>query len=56
MRIYDVFHPSLLRKAAEDPLPGQMNKPPQPIVVDDKDEWEVEDILDLRLFGRGKRL
>jgi hypothetical protein len=22
MRIHDVFHPSLLRKAAEDPLPG----------------------------------
>jgi hypothetical protein len=22
MRIHDVFHPSLLRRAAEDPLPG----------------------------------
>jgi hypothetical protein len=38
MRIHDVFHPSLLRKVAEDPLPGQMNEPPQPMVVDNEDE------------------
>jgi len=56
MRIHDVFHPSLLRKAAEDPLPGQINEPPQPVAVDDEEEWEVDDILGSRLFGRGKRL
>jgi hypothetical protein len=25
-------------------------------MVNDEDEWEVDDILDSRLFGRGKRL
>jgi predicted alpha/beta-fold hydrolase len=38
MRIHDVFHPSLLRRAADDPLPGQRNEQPQPVVVDDEDE------------------
>ena len=56
MRIHNVFYPSLLRRAAEDPMPGQINEPPQPIVVNDEDKWEVEDILNSRLFGRGKRL
>src|SRR5256885_14668777 len=56
MRIHDVFHPNLLRKAAEDPLPGQKNEPPEPVIVDDEEEWEVDDILDSRRYGRGKRL
>ena len=37
-------------------MPGQKNDLPEPIVVDNENEWEVEDILDSRLYGRGKRL
>ena len=52
MRIHDVFYPSLLRPAAEDPLPGQHNDPPPPVVMNDEEEWEVDDILDAKKHGR----
>ena len=51
MKIHDIFHPNLLQKIADDPLPGQQNIPPPPIVVNDKKEWEVDNILDTK---RGK--
>jgi len=38
MRVHDVFHPDLLRPAADDPLPGQKNEPSGSIVVNDEDE------------------
>ncbi len=31
-----------------NPLPGQINEPPPPIVVDRENEWEVEQILGVR--------
>ena len=46
MRIHDVFSPDKLWKAAEDPLPGQVQEPPEPIEINDDQEWEVEQILD----------
>ena len=52
MRIHNVFHPSLLRLAAEDPLPGQHNDPPPPVVVNDKKEWEVDNILNAKKHGK----
>ena len=52
MRIHDVFHPNLLRPAAEDPLPEQHNDLPPPVVVNDEEEWEVDDILDAKKHGR----
>ena len=56
MRTHDVFHPSLLRKDPGNPLPGQVQKPPGPVTVEDEPEWEVDDILDSRHYGRNKRL
>ena len=46
MRIHPVFNVSLLRPAAENPVPGQRQEPPPPTEVEGLEEWQVEDILD----------
>ena len=56
MLIHNVFHASLLQKAATDPLPGQKQTPSLPIVVNDQEEWEVNEIQNSRHFERGKQL
>ena len=53
MKIHNVFHPNLLRKASTDPLINQVNEPPPPVIINNEEEWEVEDILDARSH-RGK--
>ena len=52
MKIHDVFSPDKLRKAADDPLPGQVQEPPEPVEINDDEEWEVEQILDSRIHRR----
>jgi hypothetical protein len=48
MRIHDVLPAEKLRRAADNPLPGQVNDPLPPINITGDEEWEVEDILAVR--------
>ena len=43
-----VFHTALLELAQMDPLPGQINPPPPPVIIRGHEEWFVEEILDSR--------
>jgi len=48
-----VFNVVKLSAAPEDPILGRKPQaPPPPIVVDGKEEWEVEEILDSRWHRR----
>jgi Chromo (CHRromatin Organisation MOdifier) domain len=52
LQIHPVFHVSLLEPATPDAYPNQ-NQNPQPILVDNDTEFEVDTILQVR--GKGKR-
>ncbi len=52
MRVHDVFHSDLLRPAVDDLLPDQKNEFSGSIVINDEDEWEIDDILNFRRYRR----
>jgi len=52
MRIHDVFHSELLRPAVNDSLPDQKNESSRSIVINDEDEWKIDDILNFRRYRR----
>ncbi len=45
MRIHDVFHSELLHSAVNDSLSDQKNESSRSIVINDEDEWKIDDIL-----------
>ncbi|PRP73341.1 retrotransposable element protein, partial [Planoprotostelium fungivorum] len=48
IKIYPVFHTSLLTPYVENTLVGQKRPAPPPVIIDGEQEYEVEAILDVR--------
>ncbi len=53
--IHDVFHIDLLTPYRETDIHGSNYSRPPPDLVDNEEEYEVEKILDVRQFGRGRK-
>jgi hypothetical protein len=53
IKVHPVFSPDKLRRAAKSaPLTGQIADPALPMEVNDQQEWEVDEIVDVRLRYR----
>ncbi len=52
MHVHDVFHSDLLRSVVDDFLPDQKNELSDSIVINDEDEWKINDILNFRRYRR----
>ncbi len=51
MRIHHVFHVSLLEPYHASTILGRIHDPPPPIEIDGEHEYEMEDILDSKIFN-----
>ena len=49
MKVHPVFHISLLTPYHASTLPGRVQPPPPPIIVEGFEEFEAEEILDSRI-------
>ncbi len=52
MHVHDVFHSDLLHLIINDFLPDQKNESFKSIVINDEDEWKIDDILNSRWYRR----
>ncbi len=52
MRIHDVFYSELFHSVVDDSLFDQKNESSKSIVINDKDEWEIDDILNSQRYRR----
>jgi len=52
MHVHDVFHSDLLHLIVDDFLSDQKNESLESIVINDEDEWKIDDILNFRWYWK----
>ncbi len=52
MHVHDVFHSDLLRSAVDDFLSDQKNEFSDSIVINDEDEWKINNIFNSHWYRR----
>ncbi len=52
MHIHNVFYSKLLRSVVDDSLSDQKNESSRSIVINDEDEWKIDDILNFQRYKR----
>ncbi len=52
MHIHDVFHSELSHSVVDDSLSDQKNESSKSIMINDEDEWEINDILNSQRYKR----
>ncbi len=52
MHIHNVFHSKLLRSVVNDFLPDQKNELLKSIVINDENEWKIDNILNFRWYWK----
>lgn len=50
IKIYNFFYSNLLWKALIDSRINQVNKPSTLVIINNKEEWEIEDIFNTRSY------
>jgi len=50
MKIHNTIHISLLEPYEDNKLPSQRQEPPPPIIIEEEPEYELEEIVDARLY------
>jgi hypothetical protein len=54
-RIHPIFHVDKLSPWKGNDINGMIPPPPEPVELDGELEWEVHEVIDSRLTGRGRR-
>jgi hypothetical protein len=55
LKIFPIFHVELLKPKVQSKIPGRTQSPPPPEMIDDNEEWEVDEILDSKGDPRRRR-